>query len=100
MRLVLCALVLLAACHDHDHDEGDYATFQTCYDDHVGDEGLPHPNAIVICCLEHTFNGAANVCGADANSCKAYLATNLSSTTASQTDIDAGCADYVTQKGM
>lgn len=98
MRFVFVAMLVLSACHDHEH-EG-YATFQACFDEHTTVETLPVPQAIVICCLEHPINGVATVCGADANSCKAYLSTNLASMSATTAQVDAACADYVTQKGM
>lgn len=98
MRFAFAAFLFLAACHSHDHDG--YATFQACFDEHTTVESLPVPQAIVICCLDHPVNGVSEVCGADANSCKTYLSTNLASTSATTAQVDAACADYATQKDM
>ena len=98
MRFFFAAILFVTACHDHDH--GSYATFQACFDEHTNVESLSVPNSIVVCCLDHPIDGVSPACGADANSCKAYLATNLSSTSATTAEVDTACADYVTQKGM
>ncbi|HEY5952349.1 MAG TPA: hypothetical protein VIV40_42920 [Kofleriaceae bacterium] len=99
MRLVFTALLFCVAC-GHDHGAEAFGTYQECFDDHTMAESLPIQEAIVICCLEHPINGVTQVCGATAADCAAYLATNLSSTSATQADITAACTDYVAQKGM
>jgi len=106
MRLVptlfaFTVLLGVAGCDDgHDHDPEAFATFQECYDDHHTEEALPVQESIVICCLEHPIAGVAPVCGDTTAACMTYLGTNLSSTSASQGEVDASCADYITQKGM
>ena len=101
MRFVFAALLFCAACHDHDHGAEPFDTYQECFDDHHGGaENLPVKEAIVVCCLEHPIAGHTEVCGATTADCMTYLSTNLSSSSATQTDVSAACMDYVTQKGM
>jgi hypothetical protein len=97
MRFVLAAVLCLAACHDHEHD--DYTSYQACFDDHTMEESLPFQQSVVVCCLDHSFNGMQEVCGDTAAACVAYLGTNLT-TTATQAEVMAACSEYVTQKGM
>ncbi|MBK9030301.1 MAG: hypothetical protein IPL61_03000 [Myxococcales bacterium] len=92
-------LVATLACDSHDHPES-YATFQECFDDHTTVESLPVTEAIAICCLEHPIAGVAPVCGATAPACETYLGTNLATTSATPAEVTAGCADYITQRGM
>ena len=100
MRFAIAAVLLFAACSD-EHEEGEsFASFQECFDIHHTTEALSVNNSIVVCCLDHEIGGASVVCGADAASCKTYLSTNLSATSATTADVDAACADYVTQKGQ
>jgi hypothetical protein len=101
MRFALAALLLISACHDHDgHSHGDYDTFQACFDEHKNHESLTTQQSIVVCCLDHPISGATEVCGADAAACTAYLTANLSTASASQTEVTAACDEYVVQKGM
>jgi hypothetical protein len=96
MRLVLAAVLCLAACHDHDH-EG-FATFQACYDDHHVDEMLGVQESLVVCCLDHPIDGHSEVCGSTATECVTYLTANVQGPT--QAEVMASCTEYVTQKGM
>lgn len=99
MRLAAIALALFAfACHDHE----DYATFQACYDDHTTAENLPFQEAVVVCCLDHPLPASAGgdePCGQTAPECITFLDANLTST-ATSTEIEAACDEYVTQKGL
>lgn len=95
--LCIAAALLLSACHDHAHEGFD--TFQACYDDHAVDEMLPFQEAVVVCCLDHPIDGDSEVCGATAPECVTYLNANLSST-ATATEVEAACDEYVIQKGM
>ena len=97
MRFVCIALLFCIACHDHEHS--DFDTFQACFDEHTGEESLPFQQAVVVCCLDHEIGGAADVCGATAAECVGYLGANLTSS-ATQAEVDAACAEYVTQRGM
>lgn len=98
MRLAAIALALFAfACHDHEHD--DYQTFQACYDAHTMEENLPFQEAVVVCCLDHPIDGNAEPCGATAPECITYLGANLTSS-ATSTEIEAACDEYIIQKGM
>ena len=97
MRLALAAVLCVAACHGHDHD--DYPSYQACFDDHTMKESLPFDQSVIVCCLDHSFNGMQGVCGDTAADCVAYLGTSLA-TTATQVEIMAACTEYVTQKGM
>jgi hypothetical protein len=97
MRFLFAALLFWAGCHDHDQD--DYASYQACFDDHTMEESLPFQQAVVVCCLDHSFNGMSEVCGATAAECVTYLGGNLTST-ATQTEVMGACTEYITQKGM
>ena len=98
LRMTLICSFILAACHSHD-PEG-YATYQACYDDHHNNESLPVKEAIIVCCLDHPIAGVAPVCGNSANDCIAYIGTNLSSSSATPTEVQAACNDYITMKGQ
>ena len=97
MRFVLAAVLFCVACHGYDHD--DYSTFQACFDEHTMVESLPFQQAVVVCCLDHPIDGNAEPCGATAPECVTFLGANLTST-ATQTEVDAACSEYITQKGM
>lgn len=95
------AAFAFVACDDHDHDEPEpFDTFQDCFDDHHTEEALPTQQAIVICCLEHPIAGVTEVCGDNAASCMTYLATNLSTSSATSAEVTAACTDYETQKNQ
>jgi len=95
MRLAAIALALFAfACHEHD-----YETFQACYDEHTTAENLPFHEAVVVCCLDHPLPDNDQPCGQTAPECITFLDANLTST-ATSTEIEAACDEYVTQKGM
>jgi len=98
MRFALVAFLFCVACGGS--GEQAYPTYQECFDDHVNVEALPVQEAIVICCLDHPIAGHTEVCGSTTADCMTYLSTNLSSSSATQTDVSAACMDYVTQKGM
>src|SRR5262245_32305062 len=99
MRIGLLGLVFAFAC-GHSHEGDAFATYQECFDEHHGHEALPVQEAIVVCCLEHPINGVKPVCGNTAAECSTYLGANLSQTSATQAEVTAACADYITQKGM
>ena len=99
MRLLLCIGISFAFIGCHDHDHGEFSTFQACYDEHVVEESLPFQEAVVVCCLDHPVNGNAMPCGATAPECVTYLTANLTST-ATTTEVEAACDEYVIQKGM
>jgi hypothetical protein len=90
----------LVACGDDKTDEGEnepFDTLQECYDDHhSGDESLPVLQAIVVCCLEHPIDGERPSCGTSQSECVGHvdLALDNSVTTS---DIDAACANYISQ---
>jgi hypothetical protein len=94
MRSLFIAAGLFFAACGHSHD--DYATFQACYDEHTTVESLPFQEALIVCCLDH-FEGEP--CGATAPECVTYMAANLTST-ATTTEVEAACDEYVIQKGM
>jgi hypothetical protein len=90
-----------AACGGDDGGEEAFDTYQECFDDHHGGaEALGVQESIVVCCLEHPIAGHTEVCGSTTADCMTYLATNLSSASATATEISAACTDYVAQKGM
>lgn len=98
--LALSALSFAACGGDDDNDDEGFDTFQACFDDHHGEEGLSVGQAIVVCCLDHPINGVTEVCGADAAACTTYVTANVTSTSATSTEISAACTDYQTQKDM
>lgn len=106
MRLAIALCLTLApfafaACGGDDGGgEEAFDTFQDCFDDHHTEEALPTQQAIVVCCLEHPIGGVTEVCGADAAACMTYLATNLSTSSATSAEVSAACTDYETQKDM
>jgi hypothetical protein len=97
MRLFCMGLALFAFACGHSHD--DYASFQSCYDEHIVAEALPINEAIVVCCLDHPINGNETPCGATAPECVTFLGANLT-TTATSTELETICDEYITQKGM
>lgn len=101
-----CALVApiaFAACGDNNgnEDADPFDTFQMCFDEHHSTEMFPAAQAVTICCLSHPIGSQPKnvVCGATATSCEAYVGSNVGSD-AGSADITAGCADYITQRGM
>lgn len=97
MRALLFASVLVVGC-GHSHDNG-YATFQACYDEHTGNEGYAPPMAIAICTLDHPV-GDVHLDFATSAECVAYVTANLAAGSATAAEIQAGCDDYITQKGQ
>ncbi|MFT3694480.1 MAG: hypothetical protein QM831_15135 [Kofleriaceae bacterium] len=109
-KLALFALLFTSASFvpacggDNSGDDAEeFATFQDCFDDHVGEFGdtpTGHEKAITTCCLDHPIGNAAAgvVCGADAASCDTYVDANVDDT-ATADEITAGCTDYETQLG-
>ncbi len=99
----IVALSMFVACGDSggvDHDAFD--TFEACFTEHHVTEAFTAPKAITICCLDHPIgtDAAGVVCGATAQTCETYVAANLMGSDAPGDDINSGCTDYVTQKGM
>lgn len=94
MRSLVIAAALFSTACGHSHD--DYDNYQACYDEHVTKESLPFQEAVVVCCLDH-FEGT--ICGQTAPECVTYLTANLTST-ATTTEIEAACDEYVIQKGL
>lgn len=99
ISLTVAAFAFTACGSDNPGPEA-FATFQACFDAHHTEESLPTQESIVVCCLEHPIAGVTQVCGADAAACMTYLATNLSTSSATSAEVTASCTDYVTQKGQ
>ena len=103
MRLLCIGFALslfsFACSDDHSSGEEAYSTYQDCFDDHTMEEGLDFEKAVVVCCIDHEIDGQKLACGATAADCVTYLGANLTSS-ATQADIDAACAEYETQKGQ
>jgi hypothetical protein len=97
LSFVIVLLALCPSCGGHDHTG--YASFQACFDEHVGAEALPFNQAVVICCLDHPVDGVSEVCGDSAASCVTYVTANLTST-ATQGEIQTACTEYEQQKSM
>ncbi len=97
MRSLWIAAALFTAACGHSHD--DYDTFQACYDEHTTVESLPFQEAVVVCCLDHPIDGDSEPCGATAPECLTYMDANLSST-ATTSEVEAACDEYVIQKGL
>jgi hypothetical protein len=89
-----------SGCSSSSADDEAFATFQLCFDDHAGAEGLSAQKSLVICCLDHPIASAAanTVCGDNATSCATYVNANLKAGDAPAADVTAGCADYITQR--
>ena len=104
MRFAILLSFTLAACGDNSGgvDEDPFDTYQLCFDDHHVEEGFDAPKSITICCLDHPIGSSAKnvVCGDTAQSCMTYVTANLTMGSATAADITAGCADYITQRGM
>lgn len=107
MRLVSIAILFsatLAACGDDKGGGADnepFDTFQECWDDHhSGSEGFDVPTAIKICCLDHPIGGTKEnvVCGATVDTCKAFVAANLSQPSATAAEIMSACEGYVSDR--
>lgn len=94
LALVLFASLPLAACGG---DDGDYPTFQACFDDHTMVEGFDPTMAITICTLDHSVDGES-LEFATVEDCATYVDANLTDTSASITEITAGCEDYIVMK--
>ncbi len=93
----------VTACGGDDAPDNDpFATYQDCFDEHHVTEGFDAPKAVTICCLDHPIGSSPMnvVCGDTEQSCETYVDANLSSTSATASDITAGCTDYITQRGM
>lgn len=102
MRIDSCsglalALALAASCGGGGDDES-YDTFQACFDDHHGEEGYDAMQAITICTLDHPVKGV-DLEFATAAECVTYVTANLTTGSATTAEIQAGCDDYITQKG-
>ena len=96
MRALCVGIALFAfACHDHDH--ADYASLQACWDVHTNEEHLGFQEALVVCCLDHL--GSPDTCGKTAPECVTYVGANLTST-ATSTEIETACDEYIVQKNM
>ena len=91
--------VVIAACGDGGGDNQAYPTLQACFDDHHNSEGLTTTESISVCCLDHPINGVKPACGDTQTACEAIVRAGLDPIVTS-TDIQAGCAEYITQKGQ
>jgi len=98
---LLGAVAVAPGCGGHADPES-YATFQECWTDHSVNESLTPAQSIAVCCLEHPIGGTAEnvVCGNDQTACETYVTANLMPADATTAQITAGCADYLTQRGM
>jgi hypothetical protein len=98
-RILLATVLALSftACGGHDHDG--YDTFQVCFDEHTGDEGLSATMSITICTLDHPIDGET-LEFATAAECVTYVTANLGQGEATAAEIMAGCEEYIVQKGM
>ena len=92
--LLTITFVWLAACHDHD----EFADFQACFDEHHDVEGYNPTRSITICALDHDIAGT-KLSFATSAECVAYMAANLAAASATVAEVQAGCDDYITQKG-
>jgi hypothetical protein len=100
---VICSMGwLVVGCSGSSVDADPFDTFQACYDEHHGTEGLPVVKAIEICCIDHPIGGtAANVvCGTTTASCNTYVTANLmdAADTMLAADITAACTAYPTDR--
>ena len=95
-RLTL-AMVLVVGC------SGDtvksYPDYQTCFEDlQDKDDTLSNIDAIVDCCLDHPIGGESPACGDTTPDCINFLTNNLAQTSASQSDLNMGCQQYVDER--
>ncbi|MEJ7599171.1 MAG: hypothetical protein WKG01_14780 [Kofleriaceae bacterium] len=96
MRFLIITCLLLAACG---HDDEGFETFQACFDEHTDVESLPVEESIVVCALDHEFDGE-RLDFASADECEAYLGTHLAPGDATSAQLEAACADYIVQKNQ
>lgn len=94
--LFACSLAL-TACSDEKEDAEPFDTLQACFDDHHGVESLSIHDAIVVCCLDHPIAGVHPSCKDTAADCVTHVDAALDST-ASASDIQTACTDYISQK--
>ena len=94
----------VAACGGDDGgtvDADPYDTYFDCFDDHHNAESLPVEQAIVVCCIDHpigTPTGVANVvCGDTQAACETYVGAQLDTSEATNAEVTAACADYITK---
>jgi hypothetical protein len=100
---VICSFALfVVGCGGDSVDADPFDTFQACYDEHHGMEGLSTVKAIEICCIDHPIGGtAANVvCGDTTATCTTYVTGNLmdSADTMLSADITTACTAYPTDR--
>jgi len=110
MRSVLATIVfstLIAACGGTNTVDADpFATLQACFDEHHVTEGLSINDSIVVCCLDHPLGTAMThpSCKDTVADCVTYLGSDpvgmLSTASASASDVQTACTDYISKKGM
>lgn len=90
----------LTACNNSEPVDADpFDTLQACYDEHHGgNEHLPIQQAIVTCCLDHPIAGMkAPTCLDTKADCVTHVRAGLD-VSILDTDIDAACMTYISQK--
>ncbi len=103
LRSLVLAFVLCMPAATGCGEDGPEAfpTYQECFDDRAVDNAVPVKEAIVVCCTDHAIAGVKPVCMGTRADCINYLtAGNLDQTSASTTDVQEACDDYIAQLGM
>lgn len=99
LALIIFSSALMACGGDDGGSDAEpFDTFQDCFTDHHGTEGLTIQEAITVCCTDHPIGSAdaGVVCGDTAATCETYVDANLDTADASQTDISDACDAYIT----
>jgi hypothetical protein len=78
-------------------DADPFDSLQECFDEHATMESLPVGEAIVVCCTDHPIAGVHPSCKDTKADCVAHVRAELSSSV-TDTQIDAACADYISKK--
>jgi hypothetical protein len=103
LRALLLASLLVSCGDGGGEDEEPFDTFQDCFDDHHIEEAFNSADSIAICCLDHPIGGqdANIVCGESAADCEAFVDLELDDQTdVTLPDIEAGCADYISERDL
>lgn len=100
IALLFSSFLMACGGGDDSSDGGDaepFDTYQDCFDDHHGEEGLSIQQAITVCCADHPIGsaGAGVVCGDTAADCEDYVDANLDTADATATDITTACQAYI-----
>lgn len=89
--------LVLAACGDKEGEAEPFDTLQACFDDHHNVESLSVHDSIVVCCLDHPIAGVHPSCKDTQADCVAHVTAQLGSS-ASASDVQAACTDYISEK--